>query len=215
MATPSSDVEQAALQNYGAGHRFTPNTPITPDAVGTAAGAGGHPRPPGSGGGPSPYALQQQRRNVTLADIRRRNLDEQQAMRDDGHLKKYRFLNYSSEDSAFQQPGKKLNAFYCSCCGANVCVTEVALEDLPRRGTDSAHVLQTAGVFHKLYVVPSKRVILRRPTGLEVQYQLKCRDCGVAVAYRSVEFGEEAPYVYLYADALCKEQSDAYAWQGR
>lgn len=208
MATPSSDIEQAALKNYGAGNRFTPNTPITPEVAAAAAGRG----PPG---GPSPCGVQQQRRGLTLADIRRRNLDEQQALRDEGHLRRYRFLNYSSEDSALQQSvAKKLNTFYCSCCGANVCVAEISLDDMPRRGTDSAYVLQASETFHKLYVVPSKRIILRRPMGLEVQYQLKCRDCGVAVAYRAVDFGETAPLVYLYSDALCKEQSDAYAWQG-
>ncbi|KAL8424806.1 hypothetical protein Efla_005389 [Eimeria flavescens] len=213
MATPSSDVEQAALKNYGAGNRFTPNTPSTPDAAAAAAGARGGGGP---AGGPSPYALHQQRRGLTLADIRRRNLDEQQALRDEGHLKRYRFLNYSSEDSALQQTAdRKLSTSYCSCCGSTVCVAEIAVEDMPQRGTDAAYVLQTSEVFHKLYVVPSKRVILRRPSGLEVQYQLKCRDCGVTVGYRSVDFGETAPCVYLFPDALCKEQSDAFAWQGR
>ncbi|KAL8456008.1 hypothetical protein Emag_000137 [Eimeria magna] len=203
MATPQSDVEQAALNNYGAGNRFTPNTPFTPEGATTTAAA--QKGPPG---GPSPYALHQQRRGLTLADIRRRNLDEQQALRDEGHLKRYRplhqpgldsyflfflqsdaaaaaaaasclgvhelayFLNYSSEDSALQQTtAKKLSTFYCSCCGSNVCVAEVALEDMPQRGTDSAYVLQASEVFHKLYVVPSKRVILRRASGLEVQFQ--------------------------------------------
>lgn len=53
------------------------------------------------------------------------------------------FLNYSSEDSALQHTTeKKLRTFYCSCCGANACVTEVPLEELPRRGTDCAYVLQ-------------------------------------------------------------------------
>lgn len=212
MATPSSDVEAAALKNYGAGKRFTPNTPITPDVA--AAAAAGR-APPGPPGGPSPYGAQQQRRGLTLADIRRRNLDEQQALRDEGHLKRYRFLNYSSEDSALQQTTeKKLRTFYCSCCGTNACVAETSLDELPRRGTDSAYVIQASEIFHKLYVVPSKRIIIRRPTGLEVQYQLKCRDCGVAIAYRAVDFGETAPFVYLYSDALCLEQSDAFAWQG-
>ncbi|OEH79238.1 hypothetical protein cyc_06274 [Cyclospora cayetanensis] len=163
------------------------------------------------------HLQQQQQRNkgLTLADIRRRNLDEQQALRDEGHLRRYRFLNYSSEDSALQHTTeKKLRTFYCSCCGANACVSEVSIDDMPRRGTDSAYVLQATEVFHKLYVVPGKRVILRRPTGFEVQYQLKCRDCGVAVAYRSVDFGETAQFIYIYSDAICKEQSDAYAWQG-
>lgn len=218
MATPSSDIEQAALKNYGAGKGFTPNTPETPDIAAKGAGGGGNKaeRFSGIGGpGPSPFALQQQqRRGMTLADIRRRKLDEQQALRDEGHLKRYRFLNYSSEDSTFQQAAqKKLTPLYCSCCGANICVSEIRLDDMPRRGTDSAYVLQTS-VFHKLYVVPGKRLVLRRHTGLETQYQLKCRDCGVAVAYRSVDFCEAAPFVYLYEDALCIEQSDAYAWQG-
>ncbi|KAL8432824.1 hypothetical protein ACSSS7_004324 [Eimeria intestinalis] len=164
MATPQSDVEQAALKNYGAGNRFTPNTPFTPEGTSAAAAAAQK----GPQGGPSPYALHQQRRGLTLADIRRRNLDEQQALRDEGHLKRYRFLNYSSEDSALQRTtAKKLSTFYCSCCGSTVCVTEVALEDMPQRGTDSAYVLQASEVFHKLYVVPSKRLILRRPSGLE------------------------------------------------
>ncbi|KAL8270067.1 hypothetical protein Esti_006017 [Eimeria stiedai] len=214
MATPESDVEQAALKNYGAGNRFTPNTPFTPEGAAAAAAAAAAQK--GLQGGPSPYALHPQRRGLTLADIRRRNLDEQQALRDEGHLKRYRFLNYSSEDSALQQAAaKKLSTFYCSCCGSNVCVAEVALEDMPQRGTDSAYVLQASEVFHKLYVVPSKRVILRRASGLEVQFQVKCRDCGVAVGYRSVDFGETAPLVYLYPEAICKEQSDAFAWQGR
>ena len=85
MATPSSDKEEAALANYGAGNRFTPNTPLTP-ALPAAATAGGRGPP----GGPSPYALQQARKGLTLADIRRRNLDEQQALRDEGHLRRYR-----------------------------------------------------------------------------------------------------------------------------
>lgn len=96
MATPSSDVEAAALKNYGAGKRFTPNTPITPD-VASAAEGGGAP-PTGPPGGPSPYGAQQQQRRglLTLADIRRRNLDEQQALRDEGHLRRYRVSNTDS-----------------------------------------------------------------------------------------------------------------------
>lgn len=92
MATPSSDVEQAALKNYGAGKGYTPNTPETPNAAAAAAAGALPPRLSGSSGpGPSPFAAQQQqRRGVTLADIRRRNLDEQQALRDEGHLKRYR-----------------------------------------------------------------------------------------------------------------------------
>ncbi|KAL8445504.1 hypothetical protein Emed_005558 [Eimeria media] len=169
MATPQSDVEQAALKNYGAGNRFTPNTPFTPEGAAATAAAQRGPQ-----GGPSPYALHQQRRGLTLADIRRRNLDEQQALRDEGHLKRYRlaaaaaaaaasclgFLNYSSEDSALQQTtAKKLSTFYCSCCGSNVCVAEVALEDMPQRGTDSAYVLQR-GIGPAVFAASLRRWII-------------------------------------------------------
>ncbi|CDJ60945.1 hypothetical protein, conserved [Eimeria maxima] len=93
MATPSSDREGSA---FGGGSNYTPSTPMSPEAAAAAAAAAAGRR--GPHGGPSPYTLQQQqqqqqqqqRRGLTLADIRRRNLDEQQALRDVGHLKRYR-----------------------------------------------------------------------------------------------------------------------------
>lgn len=88
MATPSSDKEEAALNNYGAGLRFTPNTPLTPQ---TAAAAAGKILP-----APSPLFPGAPRRGLTLADIRRRNLEEQNAARDEGHLRRYRVSSQAS-----------------------------------------------------------------------------------------------------------------------
>ncbi|PHJ23883.1 hypothetical protein CSUI_002268 [Cystoisospora suis] len=209
LISPAADTES--------GHP-TVNTrysPATPEALAlyAAAGAGSRlvrPAPLAASPFSSSFGVKD---NMTLADIRKKAIEDKEFGRESAHLRRYRHLNYSSEDSALQFSERKLSTHYCSVCGAHALVTEVDFLSLPRRGSDDAVVLQVLESFNKLYTVPADRVLLRRHAGLEVQYRLRCRDCSFTLGYRPVPFNEPTRMVYFFPDALVPEQSRAAALQ--
>ncbi|KEP66709.1 UNVERIFIED_CONTAM: hypothetical protein HHA_269410 [Hammondia hammondi] len=205
--SPGGDVD--AAERFVVGTRFSPSTPEA-NALFAAVGQ------KGQGPAASPYSASFGiKDNMTLADIRRKAQEEKEYGRDAAHLKRYRHLNYTSETSVLQFTERKLSTLYCAVCGAHALVTEVDFQNLPRRGSDDAAVLQILETFNKLYTVPAERVLLRRPAGLEVQYRMMCRDCGFPLGYRPVPFNEPTRMVYFFKDALVPEQSQAGALQPR
>ncbi|KAF8822132.1 hypothetical protein IE077_000945 [Cardiosporidium cionae] len=150
----------------------------------------------------------------TLADIKRKNQEEVEALRDEAHLKRFRILNYTSEDSQIHKTERSLKTFYCCVCGAHCLITDANLAELEKRNTDGSIALEEQKWFSKKYIVPADRFLLKRSFGVDVQYRFKCKDCGFTLGYRSVPASEDAKYTYFFARALVSEQSSASALQG-
>ncbi|PFH35610.1 hypothetical protein BESB_052610 [Besnoitia besnoiti] len=204
--SPGGDGE--GTDRFVVGTRFSPSTPDANALYAAVSGSLG-----GRNVAASPYSASFGIKDqMTLADIRRKAQEDKEHGRDAAHLKRYRHICYTSETSAVQMNERKLSTLYCSVCGAHALVTEEDFQSLPRRGSDDAVILES---FNKLYTVPSDRVLLRRPAGLEVQYRVVCRDCGFPIGYRPVPFNEPTRMVYFFKDALVPEQSQAGALQRR
>lgn len=228
MASPSGGLNSSpsvldAVDRIVGGTRFSPATPEAAAlyaAAGLRAVPGSSPAPGYSAAATgataaSPYAAAAAapKSSLSLADVRRRALEAKQLGKDVAHLRKYRHFNYSSDDSTVHLTEKKLVTLYCSVCGAHAVVTELNIDSLPRRGSDEALVLQVGDSFFKMYTAVGERTLLRRQTGVEVQYRMKCRDCEFPLGYKAVPFEEPAQEIYFFKDALCKEQSEAEAFQ--
>jgi len=87
---------------------------------------------------------------------------------------------------------KKLFTYYCSLCGANVIVSDTMLEIMPRRKTDESIIALTNKIFLKNYMKRDKLVVIKRDINkYEKQFMYTCQNCGVFVAYQSIEFDDE------------------------
>jgi len=87
---------------------------------------------------------------------------------------------------------KKLFTYYCSLCGANVIVSDTMLEIMPRRKTDESIIALVSKIFLKNYMKKDKLVVIKRDVNkYEKQYRYICQNCGVFVAYQSIEFDDE------------------------
>eukprot|EP00922_Rhytidocystis_sp_ex-Travisia-forbesii_P046705 GHVS01069635.1.p1 GENE.GHVS01069635.1~~GHVS01069635.1.p1 ORF type:complete len:188 (+),score=41.36 GHVS01069635.1:222-785(+) len=79
---------------------------------------------------------------TSLLAIRRRDKAELEDSRDEAHLKRFRIVNYTSEDSEVGLSESKLRTYYCSVCGSHALIVNADLEDLPTRTTDAAIALK-------------------------------------------------------------------------
>eukprot|EP00922_Rhytidocystis_sp_ex-Travisia-forbesii_P046713 GHVS01069644.1.p1 GENE.GHVS01069644.1~~GHVS01069644.1.p1 ORF type:complete len:205 (+),score=30.65 GHVS01069644.1:166-780(+) len=150
---------------------------------------------------------------TSLLAIRRRDKAELEDSRDEAHLKRFRIVNYTSEDSEVGLSESKLRTYYCSVCGSHALIVNADLEDLPTRTTDAAIALKNKQFFHKLYLNKLETVYLNRGNGAERQQRYGCKDCGFPLAYTPTEDPMCSEYTYLYSDALVAEQSKAAGLQ--
>lgn len=127
----------------------------------------------------------------SLLDIRRREKAVLEASRDEQHLKRFRIVDYTSEDSDIKQAG--LKSYYCSICGSHLLVTDTNLVGLPRRTTDAAVALQTGKHFRKTYLAKHDTLYLNRGMGVETQHRWRCQDCDYPVAYTTTDSVDNAP----------------------
>lgn len=86
-------------------------------------------------------------------------------------------------------PTERLNNYYCSLCGRINLVTNVLLENQPKRKTDGATAIELRGNFIKLNLQRDKIKHIAREKGLETYYRWKC-DCGVPVGYSAITYEE-------------------------
>eukprot|EP00808_Paulinella_micropora_P021352 g40555.t1 len=73
--------------------------------------------------------------------------------------------------------------YYCAFCGAFALMMDVSLRKLPLRKTDSSRVLEEQK--HTF-----KRNMVMGPTGVERQYRLNCKACGLLMCYRVAPVGK-------------------------
>merc|ERR1712137_355565 len=149
---------------------------------------------------------------LTLADIKRRQREELAEELEEGVSKRFRIVNFTSEDSLVVGE-KTLLTFYCSICGELSCTTDADIPKLPKRSTDKAFVMDEATHFTKKYTNFGEEILLRRQNGVEKQYRFYCKQCRQPLGYRPSPPSETSKYTYFYKDALVSEQSRAIAFQ--
>lgn len=147
----------------------------------------------------------------SIAELKRKALEERE---EEGGGRRVKLLNYSSEDSSLTRSQRELRTYYCAVCGAHCLITEVDLSELPQRTTDGAYALEEAVFFHKKYIGPGERTLLRRTSGVEIIFKIKCLECGMPVGYRLGPIHEHSKHTYFYTDALVDEQSNASVYTG-
>eukprot|EP00928_Gymnodinium_smaydae_P069990 TRINITY_DN53948_c0_g1_i1.p2 TRINITY_DN53948_c0_g1~~TRINITY_DN53948_c0_g1_i1.p2 ORF type:complete len:196 (-),score=45.53 TRINITY_DN53948_c0_g1_i1:63-650(-) len=148
---------------------------------------------------------------LTLADIKRRQREELAEELEEGVSKRFKIVNYTSEDSVVVGE-KRLFTFYCSICGELSVTSDVDVKVMPKRSTDSAFALDESMYFHKKYANFGEKILLRRPAGVEKQYRFYCRQCRNPLGYRCSPPSETSKYSYFYKDSLVDEQSQAMAF---
>eukprot|EP00931_Biecheleriopsis_adriatica_P108893 TRINITY_DN83160_c0_g1_i1.p1 TRINITY_DN83160_c0_g1~~TRINITY_DN83160_c0_g1_i1.p1 ORF type:complete len:226 (-),score=49.10 TRINITY_DN83160_c0_g1_i1:48-638(-) len=147
---------------------------------------------------------------ATLADIKKRRRDELEEAQEEGVSRKFKIMNFTSEDSAVVGE-KTIHSHYCSICGEHCVAADVKIMKLPKRATDKAHALEESSYFHKKYANFGERILLKRPNGVEKQYRFYCRQCRQPIGYRPSPETETSKFSYFYQDALVDEQSGAMA----
>mmetsp|Transcript_17209 Transcript_17209/g.32691 ORF Transcript_17209/g.32691 Transcript_17209/m.32691 type:complete len:171 (-) Transcript_17209:267-779(-) len=73
---------------------------------------------------------------------------------------------------------------------------------LPRRKTDSSVVVKTAKYAMGAYLDKGEAAAVRRAGGLERQYRLKCRECGLNLGYSSTPFDKPMKTIFFLAEAI-------------
>uniref|UniRef100_A0A7S1LNM7 STEEP1 domain-containing protein n=1 Tax=Alexandrium catenella TaxID=2925 RepID=A0A7S1LNM7_ALECA len=149
---------------------------------------------------------------MTLADIKRRQREELAEQLEEGQQKRFKIVNFTSEDSTVVGE-RRLFSFYCSICGEHCVTSETDCFKLPRRSTDKAMALEEAATFHKKYANFGERILLRRQNGVEKQYRFYCRQCRQPLGYRNSPPAETAKFSYFYDYSLVGDQSAAIAFQ--
>lgn len=149
---------------------------------------------------------------TTLADVKRRQREEIAEQLEDSTLKRFKIVNFTSEDSIVIGE-KSLRSFYCSICGEHSVASEMDVSKLPRRSTDRAKALDEAAHFHKKYVNFGERILLRRQNGVERQYRFYCKQCRQPLGYRPNPPSETSKFTYFYPTALVEDQSSAIAFK--
>jgi len=149
---------------------------------------------------------------ATLSDIKRRQREELAEQLEEGQSKRFKIVNFTSEDSTVVGE-KSLYSFYCAICGDHALTTDVDCFTLPRRNTDKAFCLDEAIYFHKKYGNFGERILLRRQNGVERQYRFYCRQCRLPIGYRPNPPKETSKFTYLYHDSLVPTQGGAVAFK--
>merc|ERR1719482_1510826 len=136
---------------------------------------------------------------LTLADIKRRQREELAEELEEGVSKRFRIVNFTSEDSVVIGE-KKLFTSYCSICGELSITCDAEIKRMPRRSTDHAYALDEAMYFHKKYANFGEKILLRRQNGVERQYRFYCKQCRQPFGYRPNPPAETSKFSYFYHD---------------
>eukprot|EP00927_Polykrikos_kofoidii_P085556 TRINITY_DN9338_c0_g2_i1.p2 TRINITY_DN9338_c0_g2~~TRINITY_DN9338_c0_g2_i1.p2 ORF type:complete len:198 (-),score=54.11 TRINITY_DN9338_c0_g2_i1:110-703(-) len=149
---------------------------------------------------------------MTLAELKRRQREELAEQLEEGVSKRFKIVNFTSEDSHVVGE-KKLWTFYCTICGELAVTCDADVKGMPRRSTDKAIALDEATFFHKKYANFGEKILLRRQNGVEKQYRFYCRQCRQPLGYRCSPPAETSKFSYFYNHGLTEEQSMAIAFQ--
>eukprot|EP01066_Platyproteum_vivax_P000803 Platyproteum_vivax@DN1088_c0_g1_i1.p1 len=154
--------------------------------------------------------------STTFADIRRKQRAEAEEDEGDPTTKRFRTINYTSEDSHLTESDRKLRTYYCSICGCLAVITDADIFDsLPTRNTDGAYALQENHYYHVKKMELGDRKLLKRPTGLELQFRYYCNDCKAPIAYRPAPPAESTKFSYFWKGTLVSVQSHSAALSSR
>jgi hypothetical protein len=115
------------------------------------------------------------------------------------------------EEQAQARLKDSLDSFFCMyCCTPAFYLApldNVRLAGMPTRSTDGATVVEEAVYLRHLELVPAPAPkLLRREKGMERQFMLCCRGCGLEVAYRPVPLETPTRYMYVLKDAVSWSQ---------
>lgn len=78
---------------------------------------------------------------------------------------------------------KPLYVYYC-LCGQMSLILDCPVDKLPLRKRDSARVIDSSKHAHKITAEADDVTYLKRQDGIEKQYRLKCKKCGLFMYYR-------------------------------
>lgn len=114
-----------------------------------------------------------------------------------------------------------MNNYYCSLCGRINLITNILLENLPKRKTDGAIAIDLKSNFIKLNLQRDRIKHLAREKGLETYYRWKC-DCGMPIGYTAISYEEfeearmnelfqtsNRAYFYAFSDALVEKMKES------
>lgn len=125
---------------------------------------------------------------ITLAKIKQQAQDREYDIVEEP-IGRIKLKNYTSENSTLAQE-KSLVSYYCSLCGDHVLVTSTALNELPKRRTDSSIIISSNIMFQR-YMKPGDVLGIRRSSGIEKQYRWTCKSCNIDVGYSCVHFSRD------------------------
>lgn len=84
-----------------------------------------------------------------------------------------------------------LVTYYCSLCGANALMTDTMLESMPRRKTDESIIVLVSKIYFKSFLRRDRLMVVKRDMNkYEKQYRFVCQECGVFIAYQSMDYEE-------------------------
>lgn len=106
--------------------------------------------------------------------------------KDSGVARKRKAEKEASTQRQHQQASS--GDYFCGACGTKALRTHgVLLSSLPCRSTDGASVVEEGSQLGELLLGGgAEPTLIRRERGIERQYQLNCRSCGLLLGYRSV-----------------------------
>eukprot|EP00808_Paulinella_micropora_P021350 g40553.t1 len=143
--------------------------------------------------------------NMTHKQLKKARADEMER-RDEERTRRRWERNYSSNDTVLDE--KRVEVYYCAFCGAFALMMDVSLRKLPLRKTDSSRVLEEQKHTFKRNMVMGPTVHIKRRKGVERQYRLNCKACGLLMCYRVAPVGKPSKYCYFVKDALVGDPSE-------
>jgi hypothetical protein len=95
--------------------------------------------------------------------------------------------------------------YFCSVCGSPALRVEakVKFENLKKRSTDSSYALpEDTDYIREMYFVSGSTKVVERAKGLEKQWRLNCKGCGVWCAYRCTPPESKSSFLYILGNSL-------------
>ncbi|CRH02888.1 conserved Plasmodium protein, unknown function [Plasmodium relictum] len=148
-----------------------------------------------------------EKNEISLLEIKRKVQTELEALKDDNKQKKFRILNYTSKDSFVGKIEKDFLIYFCFLCGFNCLISEIDINNLPTRKTDSSIIFPCKKIIHKKnHKIQTKRILIKRRDGVEVQYRILCKECNVPIGYIN-DLNYDNSYIYYYNYSMLKDQT--------